>query len=469
MSAMRQPAYRVTPSAKQPSTPFTGWRLFVVTPDYTTLRRLQETLSERFDGIEFEANGASARARLADAFSPAFRMVMIDQQSLNDQDVAQWRKTMASMARKPFLMLLSRDVDNAPVRWAAELGCIGILNVNGPMRDLIKDLVAAAMQPQASAANVAKSGGVEHRAASVFDKLHPEATYLRKGPPAPVVKASDYGIPVAPVSFSQWPEIRPPLLPLMTEVSERVEQIPWLADAVMALASSRQMRQSVDRVESVERAIERIGLLELMRQLPWLVLHHEFAAGAAGEFGQVLWRYTIAGGMAFAALYQRFAPLLNAFSMRDVCLSGALRQVGMLLMHRKHPNYREIARAGFQADINSAEQCDWEQKRYGITHSVISYAVAVAWHQPDELCEAIRLQHQIEQLNAAPDPIQRLGKLFILADALAADWLFPNYATSLVNEPIRLLLGEFRLTLAELEDIKREVQDAYRHLPSIVT
>ena len=216
----------------------------------------------------------------------------------------------------------------------------------------------------------------------------------------------------------------PPLPEAMTEVLlalnrsqlsakrsiELIEHDPALAARTLRLANSA-FYGVPGRVASIGDAVRMLGLRTVSGVLAAAAVHNTLRVGACPGFHfQAYWQHAIATALAARAL----APIAGR-DADEAFLAGLVHDIGQLALAAFQPGHASAALAQAQARDLPAEQA--EQAVLGLAHPQVGALLAMHWHFPAPIVQAIAQHHAAEP--AGPGQRVSLSGLVQAANAVA--------------------------------------------------
>ncbi len=181
----------------------------------------------------------------------------------------------------------------------------------------------------------------------------------------------------------------------VAEVAEIISVDPGLAAKCISLANSPAFG-FVHRVESIDRAVSLLG----MREIYGLVL----STAVIDYFDQK-------GAFDFRAFWKRSRACANVAHLvakesgheerGGAFASGLLHDIGRaVLAHVLPDGYAEVDQT-----LTDQTLIDEETRVFGVAHPEVGFVLAESWELPPEICETIRLHHNLDQARVAPERV----------------------------------------------------------------
>jgi HD-like signal output (HDOD) protein len=146
---------------------------------------------------------------------------------------------------------------------------------------------------------------------------------------------------------------------------------------------------------------------------------------------------------------QKIARELDMKTADEVFIAGLLHHIGvMFLVHHYPKQYRKI----IAHETKARTLIDAEIEVFGIHHAEIGYQLAVRWHLPEYICEAIRTHHDFTTVRKA-DPIQNVIRL----------------ATVLVDDPLDTYGADLEQRITHVTRIRDELKLSQEQVSTIAS
>ena len=134
---------------------------------------------------------------------------------------------------------------------------------------------------------------------------------------------------------------------------------------------------------------------------------------------------------------QRIAQAVKANAPEEAFIAGLLHHIGvMFLMHHYPKEYRKVV----DHEVRARTLIDAELEVFGVHHAEIGYQLAIRWHLPDYVCEAIRTHHDFGTIKNA-DIIQNVIRL----------------AKVLVDDPLDTYDADLELRITHVSRLREEL------------
>ena len=206
-----------------------------------------------------------------------------------------------------------------------------------------------------------------------------------------------------------------------------------LTSRILKLANSP-FYQRFSAIKNVNQAIQVLGSTTVKcLALSSSVLNAELVAKETGIdcksfFGSVL-------TVAMAA--QKVARALELKAPDEAFIAGLLHHIGvMFLIHHYPKEYQKV----IKHDVKGRTLIDAEVEIFGINHAEIGYQLAVRWHLPEYVCEAIRTHHDYGTIKNA-DTVQNVIRL----------------ATVLVDDPLDTYSADLEQRIMHVSRLRKEL------------
>ena len=431
------------------SSPYSRWRMLIVTPDYASLRKIQRLFVKRFERIEFEMDGPTARDRIKDIFAPSFKMVIVDKKTVSNKEASHWKTTFENLSKQPVLLLMADNADSGPARLAASMGCVGIINIQSPAQKIARQMLVStghiAPEPDEilfdpsefsnHASDMFSNERMQNATASIGQFVLPKCPDIVHD-----IKAT-LGQPIAA------------FIPILEKTSEH----PLLGKA-LSRASNMVFRYK--DIKRVQLAAETIGSDAVRELLLIAALQETFSneKHAISGFELKLWRMSIASGKVFESLLRHYPEVGKVIPARDALISGIVANCGMLILFKKFADYLELVDYGFQWDIIGSDQCAWENRRYGIDNTLLSHQIAKNWRMKAELRNAI--QHQHNPTPPAMTPVSaQLREMLIICSALSSKYLYADPSQMAISSKLHKIGDHTRLSYHDAKAIEADIDN----------
>ena len=220
------------------------------------------------------------------------------------------------------------------------------------------------------------------------------------------------------------------------EISELLAHDPGLCAKILRTLNSVVYARP-RTITSVWQAVTVLGNRPLRVLVLGLALP-TMQSGVVADAGlRGFWKKSVTG----AVIARDLAIHLKMKAPDDEMAASLLRDLGMILLQQTFPEkYRPIWKG--ECEIPTSEQCDWEQRTFGVNHAEVSAALLKRWQLPTEITEPIRLHHHPDQLDGSNKAI--IDRALLL-----------DFVSRLVE------LEECYMSVSEMEAILHAARDRY--------
>jgi HD-like signal output (HDOD) protein len=209
-----------------------------------------------------------------------------------------------------------------------------------------------------------------------------------------------YLIPDAPASLA---DISPPPLPqaflalrraaqnpmsTTADVAEVIALDPALSSYVLRLANSA-LYGATDKVETVSRAVARIGMSEIEIMAAAAMIGRLFEQPPRKDLLSMsdFWRHAVAVALLSRALGKRVSPQFG----ETLFVAGLLHDLGRLLLAMAEPDLAAATLARAEASGMPLDAA--ERGELGFDHAALCGRICAKWQLPETLAEAVACHH----------------------------------------------------------------------------
>ncbi len=203
------------------------------------------------------------------------------------------------------------------------------------------------------------------------------------------------------------------------------------------------------RIDSIPRAISIIGTTELMILIMATSTMMTFK-DIPGQFFNMagFWRHSVYCGV-FA---KRVASLCNILHPDRLFIAGLMHDIGLLAICTKYPDMANkiFEKLGSTEAATNKRIYEVEQELFGYDHASVGRELAVKWHLPEYLQDAIYYHHHLEE---ADKPVLDAAIIHIASEATHAieTGAIENFNEE-INEMVWPLTGLNKETIDEIHD-----------------
>ncbi len=203
------------------------------------------------------------------------------------------------------------------------------------------------------------------------------------------------------------------------------------------------------RVDSIPRAISIIGTTELMILIMATSTMMTFKEIPTQFFNMAgFWRHSVYCGV-FA---KRVAVLCNILHPDRLFIAGLLHDIGLLAICSKYPDMANqiFKKLGTTEAASNKRIYEVEQELFGYDHAEVGRELAIKWHLPDYLQDAIYYHHHLEE---ADKPVLDAAVIHIASEATHAieTGAIENFNEE-INDMVWPLTGLNKETIDEIHD-----------------
>ncbi len=205
--------------------------------------------------------------------------------------------------------------------------------------------------------------------------------------------------------------------PDLRTFSSLIESDIALGAAMLKVANSALYGNGGSPLDSVRKAVLRIGVANSVQLITGLLLRQAFPAGANARLDQ-FW----ASSSRIAALAAHIAGKLGGASAdpaeRELAYTFSLfRDCGMALMLCRYENYPRLLTARVKLDRRLT---DLEHAQYGFNHAQVGLALARSWLLNEVICQAVFHHHSPDAMRGRRSDLtpasMRLVAIGVLAE-----------------------------------------------------
>lgn len=209
------------------------------------------------------------------------------------------------------------------------------------------------------------------------------------------ILASARSLPSAPRVFARINAAMANPNTSIYEVADLVKVDPSLSASLLQVANSSLYRRG-EEVDSIDQAINRVGLRELHR-LVALAMAQQMAVGGLPAYGvsaERLWENSVMVALALAGLAKAAGQ-----DERQAYTIGLLRSIGFAL-------FQVLVRKRDLPELTTAERTprgreEWELRHFGTTAPEVSEKLLRAWEFPREIAAAVGAQYRPDRSSGA--------------------------------------------------------------------
>ncbi len=147
-------------------------------------------------------------------------------------------------------------------------------------------------------------------------------------------------------------------------------------------------------------------------------------------------------------------------------VASLLCDLGAILLRQSFQKFYEPVWTG-SVEHYGSQQCDWEERQFGVHHAELSTALLASWHMPPEIVEPIRLHHHPERASQLPpDSAHRA----ILLDFVGhmAQLANHNNSPELIESILHKARDHFGMDRPELETFLNEMRPRIEEFAAIL-
>ncbi len=193
-----------------------------------------------------------------------------------------------------------------------------------------------------------------------------------------------FSIPVQPFVVSKILQ----LIPDLEQISVAIHSDPCLTASVIKLANHT--RTEKNKIVSVDEAVQLLGVSGITAMLNAQLLKKAAITGLHDNALIEFWK--INNDVAFAC--GLMARQLNLSMVDDAYYLGLFHNIGMPMIWQKHPEYFEHNK-NYTGNLSL---CNVENKAFNCSHATVGYYIARGMSLSLNICEAIRLHHDVERV-----------------------------------------------------------------------
>lgn len=202
--------------------------------------------------------------------------------------------------------------------------------------------------------------------------------------------------------------------PDLQRVAKQVAADVGLSGAMLKAVNSAQFGLG-RKISSVPQAITLMGFKNVANVATALVIKNSISGG--GPSLNSFWESAEQVALLCARLARRF----RGIAPDEAYTYGLFHDVGIPLILRRFPGYREMMGKASSAD--SGSYTAREELAFNTNHASVGYLLARSWGLSDIHCEAIRRHHELGLFETA-DPIRDLELLNFVALVHLAEHIF---------------------------------------------
>jgi diguanylate cyclase (GGDEF)-like protein len=161
------------------------------------------------------------------------------------------------------------------------------------------------------------------------------------------------------------------------------------------------------KVESIERAVNVLGLEALKNIALSFIIVREFNPGSDGKFDPgMFWRRSITAAVSAGLIASRLG-----IRREDTFVTPLLMDIGILIMYMCRP--RDYLKVIDEKRVSRISTVDAERMIFGTDHQAVGGAVLARWGIPEDISVPVSFHHNI---GGCPEKHREMVKLMGLAD-----------------------------------------------------
>ncbi|MCF6285068.1 MAG: HDOD domain-containing protein, partial [Candidatus Hydrogenedentes bacterium] len=172
-----------------------------------------------------------------------------------------------------------------------------------------------------------------------------------------------------------------------------------------------------------------------------------------------LWEHSLA----VAILSRRIGQELGVQDPEECMVAGLLHDLGkVILSHLALEDYLEVIRRAHERGCHVSEV---EREVFGVDHTRIALWLALRWHLPDSLTDALTCHHAPSRAKCSP----QMAAIVHLADILARAQEYGEPGDGTLPALEREAFDSLGLNDAQLDQIMTEANERYREGAEVMT
>ncbi|MDX9944369.1 MAG: HDOD domain-containing protein [Azonexus sp.] len=233
-------------------------------------------------------------------------------------------------------------------------------------------------------------------------------------------------------------------------LARTIQQDPGLSAMLFKVVGNAAYRQH-HPFTSIEQILHAVGVQQTYNLVQAISLIQAGAVRKDRAMYEAFWARSQAVGQLAMLIAEERVAVCNIFP-DQAYLAGIFHACGVPLLLQRFPTYCHEMRLGIPG-----RWVDWreEDRKFNTDHAVVGYLIARHWCLPDFICEAIRFQHALGELeeHAARSMVAILQ---LAVEFHARDQRLPNPAWGEHQPTVLPELGLCEDTLPEFADIVLE-------------
>ncbi|KJU82982.1 signal transduction protein [Candidatus Magnetobacterium bavaricum] len=231
-------------------------------------------------------------------------------------------------------------------------------------------------------------------------------------------------------------------------------------------ASNRPMF-GAGRIDSIEKAINLLGVNTFSTTVLASALNESMCSGAATAHFEKFWRHS----EVVAALSAHIAKTTKCVDVNMAYMCGLFHDSAVaIFVKKKYPDYTKLidqALGIVPAIALSGEKksiIGLEEEIYNTNHCVVSFLLAKSWHLPDTVAEAVCYHHYVNVSIHDQQETRNLSAIVLLAEYLREGYdnvrgvgFYKNLEDWAEVHP--KVLSQLYLSIEDVYDLKRDALD----------
>jgi len=196
-----------------------------------------------------------------------------------------------------------------------------------------------------------------------------------------------------------------------SKVAKIIQYDPALTAKVLRVVNDPKTHSLPDRIASVERALEILGIHSVINIVLSFTLVDSLRTGSADIFNiDYFWKRSIIAAIG-SEIFTEYFGIRND----DIFVSALLQDLGILVMYSNDP-------AGYASLIEEKNSTKipvevLERRRFGFSHQDLCYRMLEKWNFPEHVYLPIRYHHKYME---APEQYRQTARILYLSNALSS-------------------------------------------------
>ena len=180
--------------------------------------------------------------------------------------------------------------------------------------------------------------------------------------------------------------------PELDAISDVIVRDPGLSSSILKVINSPLFSLET-AVISPAQGVMLLGLKSVMNVINAVLMQRALSPPEQSQGQDAFWSITSNTAIAMTTIIRQ----LNANLVDEAYCVGLFHNAGMLLLESRYKGYFDYV--GSTANDQSVNITEVENKAHNTNHAVLGYFLCKSWGLSEEVCEAIRMHHDLVFLN----------------------------------------------------------------------